>query len=477
MQNQNVMKILLINPSFENIINSEVPRLIKQEVGIFPPLGIMYVASYFTKNSYHQVRILDMLAKKLNYQQMQEYIQNYKPDILGITGHTHNLIDIVKIARISKAYNSNIHVTVGGSHVNAFPYETIQIPQVDSVVVGEGEITFFELVEALSARKPLKNVKGVIFKEDGKTVSTGVRDEIENLDSIPFPIRDSLDVKRYYYILGKKSYFSTIISSRGCPHRCIFCSTPKGKFRMRLAENIVDEMAECQNKGIKEIHFVDDVFNADLSRIIKISNEILKRDISIYWSFRGRADNLSHEMLNLAKKAGCVRVHLGVETSTDEGLELLNKNLKIEKVEEAFNICKKARISTVAYFMIGCPHDKTKEDVFKTINFAKKLNPDFAMFNILTPYPRTRLYEEGLKRGILKKDYWTGFAQNPTLDFTPEIWEEWLSKKELEVLLNVAWKRFYLQPKVIIRSIYSFVSFNILVRKLKTLFKIRMLKN
>lgn len=460
-------RVLLINPPVKNIVGLELPLFVRQNEGAFPPLGLMYIASYLKKNLDCEVKILDTIAEKMDYGEIEGYIRDFHPFVVGITAHTHSLIDVILVANIVKKVDRQIHISLGGAHVNAFPYEAIGIASIDSVVLGDGEITFAELVEGIKQRADLRRIKGLIFKEDYEYVNTGLREGIENLDSLSFPERSLLDCKKYYSILGRKAIMTTMVSSRGCPYQCTFCSTPKGFYRMRSPENVVDEMAECIKLGLREIHFVDDTFNVYPDRVTRMCDEIKERELRVRWSFRGRVDNLTKSLLIKVKEAGCYRVHLGVEASTDEGLKLLKKGIIIEQIKQVFRWTRDIKLDTVAYFLIGCSHEKSREDVINTINFSKEIDPDFALFNILTPYPSTELYEEGLRRGILRSDCWREFVLNPRGDFKPELWQEWLSREELFSLLNLAYRKFYLRPRPILRILNSPKNLRILSRRFK----------
>lgn len=462
------MKVLLINPPIKNTIGLELPLWVRQNEGVFPPLGLMYLASHLNKNLGCQVKILDSLAEKMDYKKIDAYIRQYLPDAVGITAHTHNLIDIIITAGIIKKIDKRIHICLGGPHVNIFPEESIAFEHVDSVVQGEGEAIFTELIKCLDKNIELEKVKGLIFKRNEQIINTGPREVINELDNLPFPERSSLDLKRYYNILGLKSIMTTMISSRGCPYNCVFCSTPKESHRLRSPENIVDEMEECVKFGIGQVHFVDDTFNVSPGRVVNICDELKNRKLKVNWSFRGRIDKLNEGLLIRLKDAGCYKIHLGVETCTDEGLERLKKGITVEQIKQVFRWTRDIGIHTVAYFMIGCPHEKNRKDVLKTVSFSKEIDPDFSLFNILTPYPLTELYEQGLKTGIFKADYWKEFASKPQKDFQPRFWEERLARKELVGLLNLAYRKFYLRPKFLLRMLADHRNLSIFARRLKT---------
>jgi radical SAM superfamily enzyme YgiQ (UPF0313 family) len=467
------MKVLLINPPARNIVQAELPPGLFREVGVFPPLGLMYVASYLRINSEHQVQILDALAENLGPEALAAAIRKSDPQIVGITAHTNNLVDVVRLIGLVKRINSGIHINIGGPHVRIFGRETLELPGVDSIIPGEGEVPFFHLVEALARQQGLREVPGLIFKEKDKIVVAAKKPlPPPDLDTLPPPARQLINPQLYYHILGKKSLFTTIVSSRGCPYHCTFCSTPKENYRQRSVGAVIREMEECRQLGAGEIHFVDDTFNLSPEWVISLCREMKRRDLRIPWSFRGRVDTLTREVLQELKRANCIRMNLGVETGTDEGLKRLKKSLSLHQVEQVFGWAKEAGISTVAYFLIGCPHERERKDILYTLHFAKRLNPDFTLFNILTPYPDTELYREGLEKGLFKKDFWREFALHPTKDFEVRVWEEFFTKKELEKILISVYHRYYFRPSVIFRNFRSILHPRIFFWKLKAALKI-----
>jgi len=462
------MKVLLINPPVKNTIDLEVPAFVRQNEGCFPPLGLMYIAAYLKKHLDCRVDLLDALAEGLNYSNIGEYVRSYKPDIVGITAHTHNLIDVISTAKEIKQIDERIHLCLGGPHVNIFPRESLNIPHVDSVVPGEAEESFTRLVKCIVENKRLDEADGILFKQ-GKVIVGADRKSnlIDDLDNLPFPDRSLINHKKYSSVLGRRVGMATILSARGCSYACAFCSTPKGPLRMRSPENVVDEMEACVNSGISEIHFVDDTFNADPVRVEKICFEIKKRKLKVRWSFRGRVDKLNGPLFKNVKDAGCYRVHLGVETCSDDGLKRLKKGITVKQISDAFRLARRHKINTVAYFLIGCPHEKNREQVLETIDFSKKIKPDFCLFNILTLYPETELYREALEKGMIAKDLWKDFADCPRKDFQPPCWGEWFSREELVFLLNLAYRRFYLRPTFMLKELSDISEPGRLVRHFK----------
>lgn len=460
------MKILLINPPVLKAVDPSLPRILQEKEDPMPPLGLMYLAAYLEKNSNHEVKILDCELEKIDHAGLKEKLNEEKPDIVGITVMTFTLLSAAKAARIAKEVNKNIKIVLGGPHVFIYPEETINLGIADYVVLGEGEETLKELLENLDKPQNLHNIKGLVFKEGGEIINTGQRPLIKDLDSLPFPARHLLPYKKYNSALSEKSPVTTMFTSRGCPFNCLFCNRPHlGKiFRARSAINVVDEIEKCKQMGIEEIFIYDDTFTVNRQRVVDICREILKRGLDISWDVRARVDTVDADLLSLMKKAGCQRIHYGVEAGTQKILDILRKGITVEKAKKAFQISSDLDISTLAFFMIGSPTE-TKKDIMETIKLAKALKPDFANFTIVTPYPATDLYYLGLQKGILPRDYWREFAENPKENFVPMFWEENLNKKELQALLKKAYSSFYWRPGYIFKTLKKIKSLSDLWRK------------
>ena len=466
------MKILFINPPSSNLILTNLPEAIAQEDPM-PPLGLMYVAAYLKKYTNHEIKILDCLIEKINHTQLEEKIRQEEPDVVGITTLTFTLIDVLKAAKIIRQINPNIKIVLGGPHVNIYPEETLNFPEIDYLILGEGEKPFKDLIDNINQTKNLYKFKGIAFKDGNKIINNGPRELIQNLDELPFPARGLVLNEKYSSVLSENNPVTTLFSSRGCPFRCSFCNRAHlGKtFRARSAKNVVDEIEECKKIGIGEIFIYDDTFTIDRQRVLDICSEIKKRNLKIHWDVRARVDTVDEKMLNQMESAGCERIHYGVEAGTEKILKVLNKGITLEQVEKAFKLTRKIGIQTLAYFMIGSPQE-TRKDIMETIKFSKKIKPDFVCFSITTPYPQTDIYTLGLKEKILPYDFWQKFAENPQSDFIPEIWEEELSREELFLLFKKAYHSFYLRPNYILNKILKLKSFKELFIKAKTAFGI-----
>ncbi len=448
------MKILLINPPIENIIESDMPKELESGMDFLPPLGLMYIAAYTQSHSANEVKILDCPLEKITYPKLEEKIKEENPDVVGITAMTFTLIDVIKVAKTAKKVNANIKIVLGGPHVNIYPAETLENKEIDFIVLGEGEKPFVDLLANIEDREKLKEIAGLAFRHNNEIINTGCRELVNDLDVLPPPARKLTPYKKYFSIIAKKNPTTTMFTSRGCPYQCIFCDRPHlGKvFRARSAENVVKELEEIKNLGINEVFIYDDTFTIDRQRVVDICNLIIKKGIKISWDVRARVNTVDEELLTLMKKAGCERIHYGVEAGTEKILKVLRKGITIPMVKQAFHLTKKAGIETAAYFMIGAPTE-TMADIKETIRLAKELFPDYVHFTVLTPFPATDLYFQGLNQGIIKTDYWREFSKNPVASFKPPAWEENFTRDQLFKILISAYRSYYLAPKYIIKRI------------------------
>ncbi|MHC4171753.1 MAG: B12-binding domain-containing radical SAM protein [Planctomycetota bacterium] len=454
------MKILLINPPRFNEIIGNNPTIIEEERGYNPPLGLLYIAGYIQKHSNHEISIIDSQVERLAYASLKAKIALERPDIVGITAMTMTLIDVIKTARIVKEVDEAIRIVLGGPHVNLFPNETIKIESIDYLVLGEGEEIFNDLVKAIDLNSEIEKIPGIVLKKKGHVINTGARPHIKNLDGLPFPARRLVPYEKYSSLLFKGKVVTTIFTSRGCPFRCSFCDRPHlGKvFRARSAQNVVDELEACVQMGIHEFLFYDDTFTVNRKRVIDICEEIVRRRLNISWDIRARVDTVDEEMIMNLKKAGCQGIHYGVEAGTEKVLMILNKGITVNQAREVFDLTRKYKIPILAYFMIGNP-EETLDDIHMTFEVMKSLKPDYVHMTILTPFPGTKIYQDGLAKGVIKKDYWREFAANPRSDFVAPHWDVLFTKDQLNELLVQGYRSFYLNPLYVLKSIGKVRSF------------------
>jgi radical SAM superfamily enzyme YgiQ (UPF0313 family) len=467
------MKILLINPPYENVVQWYPPdtNLTIDKFGTFPALGLLYIAGYLEKYSNHEVFVLDCPAENISYGALEEKLRQIRPDIVAVTSFTISLIDVVKTARLAKSIVPKAHITLGGHHAMAFPEESVSLDCFDSVMVGEGEKMFFELAAAIEKGLPIENIFGVCTKKNikerlNKTAPDGrflptypvTPAYIENIDELPFPSRKHISHLKFFNITGKSNKLATLITSRGCPYKCAYCEMPYKQYRPRSLESVADEIEECLHMGYEEFHFYDDTFNITPERTIEFANIIKRRGLKFVWDFRGRVNTVTEESLKALKSVGLRLISFGVEAATNEGLEYINKALTVEKIKEVFAMCRKLKIETVANFIIGFPFEKNEADINKNINFAVSLDPTYIMFSVLTLNPHTRLYNEAIEKGLIDPQKYINFAKNPQSGFSVDHWTEFFTKEQLYKFHKKAYLKFYLRPAYAWRQVKSLSS-------------------
>jgi len=450
------MKVLLINPPQVNEILDNTPSIVSEGRGSYPPLGLLYIAAYLEKNApHHDIAVLDCQIENSSDSDINKRVREFDPDIIGISVMTMTLLDAINVINICKQTKQLVKIVLGGPHPHIFPNETIQLEGVDLLVIGEGEITFKELLDTIENDGDLQNVQGIVYKREGKVIHTEPRPLNRNLDvEIPFPARHLVPYKKYSSVLAKRNPATTMFTSRGCPYKCTFCDRPHlGKiFRFHSSKYVVDEIEHCTKMGINEFIIYDDTFTINKQRVKDICNEIIKRNLDVGFDIRARIDTVDEEMLQLLKRAGCHGVHFGIESGTAKILKVLNKGIDIDQAKKVIQLTKKYGIPVLTYFIIGNPTE-TIEDIRETFKVMRELEPDFVHLAILTPFPSTNIYFSAIEQGIISHDVWQEFAKNPRKDFIPPYWEEHFTREQLHELAVEGYKQFYLRPSYILRRL------------------------
>jgi len=443
------MRIALIYPPFGNIENQPNIKAVADNYGLFPPLSLAYVAGIL-QHAGHKVKLIDANALHLSKGEVLKKVRDFNPDLLAFTVTTYLFYSVLKWAKYLKE-NTGLKVLMGGAHMGLYPKETLSHDEIDYGIIGEADETLPELMDALEKNKPLKNIKGICYKEGNKVIVTSKRDLVKNLDKIPFPLRDQLPNEKYCSFVSKKRNFATMITARGCPFKCIYCEQGNNSYRMRSAENVVDEIEECYNNyKIREIDFFDPEFTINKKHVVGICKEIRRRGINIAWSCRSRVDTVDGEMLKEMSKAGCYRIYYGIESGVPSILKTLKKGTNLEIIRKSIALTKKNNIMTFGYFMIGSPGE-TKETIERTVKFAKELNLDYAQFSKVSTLPGTELYE--LLKPQLGYDYWQRFILNENNRIILPRYGCSLSEQEIEEEVRKAYMQFYFRPSQLMKKI------------------------
>ncbi len=451
------MKIVLVSPP--NIHFQD-----QGEVNLVEPLGIAYIGAVL-ENDGHEIRILDADTLRYSVEESVEYIVNEEPEIVGYSCLSPLAPIALRIAAGVKKHIDTVSV-FGGVHPTTFP-QMAENDYVDFLIVGEGEFAFSQLATAIAMKKDWTNIPGLYFKKDGDINNTGPAERIMDLDSLPFPARHLLPMGEYRYsfpILPKEgTVYASIQASRGCPYKCIFCSSPaqwESLVRFRSPDSIVAELQHLKNDyGVNTFYIRDEVFTLNKKKVFRLCEEMVEADLGMSWFCYARADHVTKELIEAMREAGCILVKVGVESGDDKILERIKKGETRNDMREAFKILNSIPgLYTHASFMIGHPWD-TQESVRNTIEFAKELNADTTVFPISTPFPGTELWNIAKKENLLlTEDFqqygYVGTTVAKTLYLEPDELVKLEHKALIEYYFRPAYiwkalKRIYQKPSAI----------------------------
>ncbi len=348
-------------------------------------------------------------------------------------------------------------IGVGGPWPMAVPRQCLeQSPGLDMAFTCEGEEVAVEVSAALESGGDLSGIPGIVYRTaHGDIVDTGYRRPIEDLDSLPFPARELLgdDIKRCSLPPGgyKARPVAHLIGSRGCTNRCIYCFHPEReqKIRYRSAGDVVQEMEQCVHRyGFREIRFLDDNFTGDRQRVLDICDMLQERKLRVPWYVSSRVDTVDLELLIRMRRAGCWAVLYGIETGVQRSLDAIGKGVTLHQIRDAVAATHRAGIKMFLPFMFGLPGE-TFEDGLKTIDFALELDPHYANFNTITPFPGTPLWEQGDQLGTINRDPRRLTFQG--VAFVPHT----MTEEEIIELRKIAFRRFYSRPRFILRWLWQ----------------------
>ncbi|MCD6312144.1 MAG: radical SAM protein [Elusimicrobia bacterium] len=447
------MKIILINPSWRFVYGQFKPAA--KEGANMPPLGLTYIAAYLRSNGYRDIKIVDVEAGGYNIDDIVEY----SPDVIGFTSVTPNFESTCRMASELKK-RLDIPLVLGGIHVSVAPVSAMENEKAfDYGVMGEGEVTAKELMDAIKEGKSVENIKGIVRRKQGKIIVNPPRELIRDLDVLPFPARELLNNSDYVFSVPGEGIrpLAMMSSSRGCPFNCVFCASKtiwgRGT-RFRSAENVLSEIEEIVNKlRIKYIVFSDDTFTLDRKRVVEICDLIIERKLKFKWQMMTRANLFDEELLLLMKKAGLVRMSIGIESGDPIILKKIKKGVTLQDIRDAYRIAAKVGVETRGSVMLGHPYE-TRKTAMTTLRFIRNLKDCKQMYiNISTPYPGTELYEMAI-RG-------EGGLVMHTLDFSEfrrygnaVVDVNDLTRKDLIHLQKLGFWMFYMTPSRIFYNLF-----------------------
>lgn len=464
------MNVLLIQPPL---------TLLSHEIySVVPPLGLAYIGAVL-ENAGHKVEIIDSVALNwksplrigdkihigLKWDDIGLYIKRSKPDVVGVScsfsSQSHNAH---RVAQLAKAYDDEVPVIFGGAHPSALPESVLKDRNVDYVVIGEGEATTLDLLRSVKEGASLRKIDGCAYKEGPEIKVNPRRQFIQDLDSLPLPAHHLLPMKKYFDAKSShgpelmRTPFTSMITSRGCPFNCVFCSIHAiwgHRWRPRSPENVLLEIEHLVDTyGIRELHFEDDNLTLDRKRIEKICGMILERGLDIKWTTPNGVAiwTLDKPLLQMMRKSGCYKLCFGIESGDADTLKFIRKPIKLLQAEKVIKWANEVGIWTHGFFVIGFPYE-SKEAIDRTLNFAVKSDLDFASFFIATPYPGTDLLNTVKKEGMINDhvnfgDLRVSEAAVRTKHFT----NEQLNSLQREMYISFFKRRIsaYLEPRKLV---------------------------
>ncbi len=413
-----------------------------------PPTDLMYLAAIAQKAGC-ECKIKDYSINAEGMNDFKRDLSEFKPDVLVINAATPTLDTDLAVCEAAKQVLPNILTIAKGAY---FLTENVSVlerfPALDLIIRGEPEITFKEII----SKKPFCEILGLTYRQDGVARNNAQRPFIDNLDSLPFPARDLVDMNLYTRPDNNQKQ-AVIKVSRGCPFHCFFClATPVSgkKVRMRSIGNIIAEIRECKEKyGVKNFLFWSDIFDIDRNWTIELCERLINEKLNIVWSANTRADTADFELAKLMRKSGCGLVSIGIESGSQYMLDKMGKKTTITQIETTVKAFRKAGIKVYGYFVLGLPWE-TEETAQTTIKFARKLDLNYANFYTATVFPGSRFWDYALENKLFDGD-----EKYKSAYYYPSVRTHNLDKERVFALHKEAVKKFYLRPSFILKTLFS----------------------
>lgn len=451
------MRVALIHYDVSRIVNEPGNKTVMKHFGHMPNIQLLYVAAVL-EHLEVELEYIDVVGMELTEAEVIERLQRFDPDLIGLsvfTSHFHNATSWVTHLKSSLP---RAKIMLGGVHTLIFPTETLQYnPQVDYVCVGEAEMVLPEFVKRWKTNQSFEGLRGLVWRDGDAIRYAGPPELCQDLDEVPFPARHLVPNHKYFNFISTWKNYTVFNTSRGCPFRCVFCEAGGQKWRARSAANVVAEFEECYEQyGIREVDIFDSSFTVNRQRVLDICRLLIEKGLhkKMIWDVRSRVDTIDKEMLEAFKEAGCYRIFYGIEAGNPTVLRNLRKMTDLEKIRAIIQQTDRLGISAFGYFLVGSPGD-TWETMRQTVDFAKSLPLDFAIFNSLTPFPKTPLYEQ-YYLPVSAQDFWADYIRSPhPLDtFVGRPWID-IEDERIDRFAHKAMLEFYFRPRQLWRAIKS----------------------
>jgi len=444
------MKVLLLNPPAADGVRQVREGRCMQRAGawtaVWTPISLATCAALLRRGG-HTVRLRDCIVEDVDFSRLSHIIAAFKPRLMVFNVVTPALISDLSAARLAKAIAPSILCAAIGIHGTALPRETLELePTLDFVIRGEPELTVAELAEG---RDPA-DVAGISWRRDGHIIHNPERPFAVNLDDLPFPAWDLIRTELYRMPFSDER-FLLVGTGRGCPYACTFCADRTyygNRLRLRSPRSVGDELERnLRDFAIRDFLFWSESFTLSRRFAAAVADDILRRDLRVRWVCNSRVDHVDRELLELFRRAGCWMIGFGIEAGVQRILDSMRKGVTVEQARAAVVASHAAGLQVTGHCVLGYPGE-TRADILQTIRFARELDLDFAQFYCAVPFPGSELYDDARRAGWIVSDDWSRFEQNFSVLNTPQI-----AAQEVMELRRLAYRQFYLRPRVVARAL------------------------
>ncbi len=449
------MRVLLLNPPAADGVRQVREGRCMQRAGawtaVWTPISLATCAAVLRRGG-HEVRLRDCIVEDIDFNRLAYIVSAFRPGLVVFNAVTPAIVSDLSTARLVKAIAPQARCAAIGIHGTALPAETLDMePALDIVVRGEPEITVAEL----AAGRDNSSIPGISWRANGTIAHNPDRPFVADLDELPFPAWDLIRTALYRMPFSGER-FLLVGTGRGCPYSCAFCAdhTYYGKrLRLRSAGSVADELQRnLRDFGVRDFLFWSESFTLSRRFAAALAEEVIRRRLPVRWVCNSRVDHVDRELLELLRRAGCWMIGYGIESGVQRILDSVRKGTTLEQARRAVAASHAAGLQVTGHCVLGFPGE-TRADVLQTIRFAVDLDLDFAQFYCAVPFPGSELYERARGAGWICSDDWSRFEQNFSVLDCRGAWPRAPTPEEIMQLRRAAYRRFYLRPRLIARTL------------------------
>lgn len=454
------MRIACVFNPFKYKLHEENLRVVQRYFGLFPPLSMAWVCA-IAEQAGHDALLIDARTLRLTKEDVLDRLKAWKPDILGFMMTTYMFRETLEWVNYLKKH-LNVPVIIGGYNLRVYPQESVSVDGPDFGCFNSAYHTVPGLLKELEGQRRFQDVPGLIYKDNGKIIMNPYGED-PDFNDYPNPARHLLPNDLYAEFTTERKNFTVMVTSKGCPHECLFCEAGHTRYNPRSPEIVLKEIEECYSRyNIREIDFFDYDFCIDRRRIEEICNGIIKKRWDVTWACRTRVDYVDETLLRLMKAAGCARIYFGIESGVQEILDGLNKGIHLRQIRDAIETTRSIGIKALGFFLVGSPGE-TQETFQKTVKFAKSLKLDYVQFSKLTAKPLTPYWRQMVKND--NYDYWREYILGHTGEKPlPRPWTS-LTNDEIDRLTKKAYVMYHCRPMFLLHHTLQVKSWTEFKRK------------